>query len=230
MTSLVSVQDVSPTTITAAAVTTAMAAVTSHSPAPLTVILYDGIRGAADFFPFDDLAQLNTGSGDGSASNDLFSLRDLIEDGIDGSQDIMLFSAGCELDDGARNCPIACNDTTHFFGSLETFYNCAALASISYWARNTSFYYINDEAENNASAIMGAGSLATFDDRSVLDLFIGCAQESCDRDGLSVPCDRAIRSLSKDKSSSAEIFAAMANFCPSIEAEINPDIFGPGVS
>ncbi|CAH0019090.1 unnamed protein product [Clonostachys rhizophaga] len=229
MTSLVSVQDVSPTTITAVAVTTAMAAVTSHSPAPLTVILYDGIRGAADFFPFDDLAQLNTGSSDGSASNDLFSLRDLIEDGIDGSQDIMLFSAGCELDDGVRNCPIACNDTTHFFGSLETFYNCAALASISYWARNTSFYYINDEAESNASAIMGAGSLATFDDRSVLDLFIGCAQESCDRDGLSVPCDRAIRSLSKDKSSSPEIFAAMANFCPSIEAEINPDIFGPGV-
>lgn len=207
--------------------TSTTSVVPTQSPAPLNVILFYGTDSTSDFFAFDDLARLNTG-GSSEYSQDSFSFRELIEDGIDGSQDILLFGKGCEIN-GGHDCPAACNDTTVFFGSLETFYNCAALASIAYWTKETGAYYIPEEAEKNASALMGSRSLANFDDRPVLNSFVSCAQESCDRDGLSVSCNASMRALQVNKSSAKEIFDAMATFCPSIEAEINPDIFGPGV-
>lgn len=91
-------------------------------------------------------------------------------------------------------------------------------------------YYISEEAEKNASSIMGAGSLATFEDRFVLESFVGCAREACGGDGLNVPCDGVIESLHVKTSTAKEILDALDTFCPSIQAEINPDIFGPGVS
>lgn len=204
--------------------TSAFLPVATGPPTALTIILRTAISDMNEFFPFDDLANLSP-----SENNDVFSFRGLIEDGIDGSQEILLLETGCQID-GVPDCPRACNDTELFFGSMETFYNCAALASISYWTQESMMYYISEEAERNASAVMGDGTLADFDDEPVLRSFVGCALESCGSDGLSEPCDDNIKSLSQNNSSPEEIFAAMANFCPSIEAEINPDIFGPGVS
>lgn len=193
------------------------------SPTPLTIVLRKAISDMSDFFPFDDLADLSPNN-----DNDAFSFRGLIEDGIDGSQEILLLESGCHVD-GVPNCPKACNDAELFFGSMETFYNCAALASISYWTQDSMMYFISEDAERNASAVMAGATLADFDDGPVLESFVGCALEACRDDGLSVPCDDDIRGLSQENSSPEEIFAAMANFCPEIEAEINPDIFGPGV-
>lgn len=204
--------------------TSAFLPVATGPPTALTILLRNRIDDMTDFFPFDDLANLSP-----SDDNNAFTFRGLIEDGIGGSQEIMLLKSGC-LVDGVPDCSKACNDTELFFGSMETFYNCAALASISYWTQDSMMYFINEEAERNASAVMGDGTLAGFDDGPVLESFVACALESCRDDGLAVPCGDDIGSLSKDNSSAEEIFAAMANFCPAIEAEINPDIFGPGVS
>lgn len=77
---------------------------------------------------------------------------------------------------------------------------------------------------------MGSGTVAEFDGKSVLGSFIACAKESCDNDGLGQPCNRTIFALSTETSTAEEIFAALDSFCPDLAAEINPDIFGPGVS
>lgn len=201
----------------------------SESLQPLTVILDTDSKAAADFFPFRDLASLNTGSSSSDSDSDDFSFRQLIEASVDGGQEILLFSSGCRLPGGETDCTRACNDTTTMFGSLETFYNCAALASISYWSRDDMAYFISDEAERNASSIMGNGTLARFEDRPVMQMFVGCALDSCRNDGLAEPCDETITSLSQD-TGTREVLNAIENFCPAIQAEVNPDIFGPGVS
>lgn len=205
--------------ISLASTTTALLPTASASP--LTVILLSSIEGTSDFFPFHDLATL------GTSVDDAFSFKDLIKAGIDGDQDIALFSTGCQID-GVNDCPRACNDTRSFFGSLETFYNCAALASIAYWTRDVPSYYVSAEAERNASSIMGSSTLAEFNEKPVLDSFVTCARAACESDQLGQPCDQSIKSLSK-QSSAEEVLKAMDTFCPDIAAEINPDIFGPGV-
>ncbi|CAM1504072.1 Fc.00g016630.m01.CDS01 [Cosmosporella sp. VM-42] len=194
----------------------------STSPTPLTIILRSSIDGTSDFYPFDDIAALNGGSDGG------FTFKELFETGIDGGQEIILFESGCQVD-GIADCTRACNDTEIFFGSLETFYNCAALASIAYWTQDAKSYYVSEATEFNASSIMGSGTLAEFDGKPVLNSFIACAKDSCDNDGLSASCDHSIDALSNETSTAREIFDAMDTFCPDLAAEINPDIFGPGV-
>lgn len=194
-------------------------------PMPLTVLLRAKMEGSSDFFPFNDVATLGT-----SSSGDTLSFRDLLEEGFDGrGNEILLFETGCRLDDDTADCTRACADTALFFASLETFYNCAALASISYWIHDRGIYYVGPEAEANASSIMGDGTLAEFDDGPVLNAFVVCAVDSCDLDGLGVPCDGSVTALSTETSSPREILDAIDVFCPDITAEINPDIFGPGV-
>lgn len=202
----------------------------TSSPQPLIVILDPDAKAASNFFPFQDIARLNTEPSSSSASDtDDFSFGQLIEDSIDGGQEVFLFGSGCRLPSGEHDCTRACNDTATFFDSLETFYNCAALASIAYWSRDDMVYYISEEAERNASSIMGSGTLAGFEDRPVMEKFVGCALDACRNDGLAEPCDEAITGLSKD-SGTKQVLDAIESFCPDIKAEVNPDIFGPGVS
>ena len=214
-------------TVQAAVSTSALSFVSSSSslpsasPTPLTIILHSRIDGTSDFYPFDDIAALDGGSDGG------FTFKELFETGIDGGQEIILFESGCQVD-GVADCTRACNDTEIFFGSLETFYNCAALASIAYWTQEAKSYYVSEETEFNASSIMGSGTVAEFDGKPVLKSFIACAKDSCDNDGLSAPCDHSIDALSNE-TSTVDIFNAMDTFCPDLTAEINPDIFGPGV-
>ncbi|TQV92220.1 hypothetical protein IF1G_09292 [Cordyceps javanica] len=214
---------------TAAAATVSSSFSSSSSPAvqpsPLTVLVHAGFDGTSDFFPFHDLAKV------GGYTKDDFTFRDLIQDGIDGGPQVDLYLSGCRVGGGGvPDCPAACNDTALYFGSFETFYNCVALASIAYWTRDVGAYYAGAEAERNASALMGpaGGTLAAFQARPVLESFAACAVDSCVQDQLSVPCDPSVTALSRNSSSGA-IFAAMDNFCPELRAEINPDIFGPGV-
>lgn len=181
----------------------------SISPLPLTIQLRSNIQGTSDFYPFDDIVALNQNS-----DRD-FSFKEL-------------FASGCEVN-GVADCTRACNNTETFFGSLETFYNCVALASVAYWTQDAKTLYVSNETEFNASSIMGSGTLAEFDGRQVLKSFISCAKDSCDHDGLSEPCNKTIDALSIETSTAKEIFDAMDHFCPDLAAEINPDIFGPGV-
>lgn len=196
------------------------------SPSPLTILVHSGFDGTSDFFPFHDLAKV------GGYTKDDFTFKDLIQDGIDGGPQVDLFLSGCHLDDGTKtpDCPAACNDTRLYFGSLETFYNCATLASVAYWTRpDGGAYRVGPEAERNASVLMGGTTLAEFAGRPVVESFAACAVESCAKDQLSAPCDASVTALSRSSSTEA-IFAAMDNFCPELRAEINPDIFGPGAS
>ncbi|OAA71627.1 hypothetical protein ISF_02178 [Cordyceps fumosorosea ARSEF 2679] len=196
----------------------------SAVPSPLTVLVHSSFEGTSDFFPFHDLAKV------GGYTKDDFTFRDLIQDGIDGGPQVDLYLSGCQVrKGGAPDCPTACNDTTLHFGSFETFYNCAALAAIAHWTGDIGTYYLGVEAERNASVLMGSGgTLAGFRARPVLESFAACAVESCTQDQLSAPCDASVMDLSRN-SSSRDIFAAMDKFCPELRAEINPDIFGPGV-
>ncbi|KAJ4170529.1 hypothetical protein NW754_006667 [Fusarium falciforme] len=196
------------------------------TPTPLTILLRSSIDGTSDFFPFLDIAGL--GSGSDSVDSGL-TFKELFETNLDGGQEIILFSSGCQVEDGTSDCTRACNNSDLFFSSLETFYNCAALAAVNYWSQDVKSYYISDETERNASSIMGAGTLAEFDGKPVLKSLITCAQDACENDGLSKPCSRSIDALSYGESSAQEIFDAMDDFCPELAAEINPDIFGPGV-
>ncbi|KAM3502790.1 hypothetical protein MY10362_004605 [Beauveria mimosiformis] len=199
--------------------------VVSPTPSPLTILVRPGFDGTSDFFPFHDLAKV------GGYTKDDLTFRDLIQDGIDGGPQVDLYLSGCRIGRGRGaplDCPTACNDTALYFGSFETFYNCAALAAIAYWTREVGTYYVDAEAERNASALMGNSSLASFQGRPVVESFAACAIESCVEDQLSEPCDASITSLSRN-SSTNDIFAAMDIFCPELRAEINPDIFGPGV-
>ncbi|KAH7324580.1 hypothetical protein B0I35DRAFT_424492 [Stachybotrys elegans] len=199
---------------------TTTSATPTASILPLIITLQSHIDGASDFYPFRDLSSLT--------SDQRFSFRELISDGVDDDQDIVLFRSGC-LVDGQHDCTRACADPALMFSSLESFYNCAALAAVAYWNADQHAYAISDEAERNASTIMGDGSLADFDNRPVLQSFISCAREACADDGLSEPCDRSITSLSNASSTPEQVFFAMEQFCPVLSAEINPDIFGPGV-
>lgn len=204
--------------------TTTTTPVPFASQTPLVVMLRHGLAEAGDFFPFDDVASLDSSNGD------RFSFKDLIEDGVEDDSDVTLFSNGCKLPSGEYDCTIACNKTSLFFSGLETFYNCAALASITYRARQGSNFYISDEAERNVSAIMGDGTIRSFERRPVLENFITCAQSSCSSDALGEPCDKSISRLHHQESTDQEIIAAIDVFCPDMAAEIDPDIFGPGVS
>lgn len=76
-------------------------------------------------------------------------------------------------------------------------------------------YCISDEAERNASSIMGDGTLAQFDDRPVMDLFVGCAPDACRNDGLAVPCSETITSLSLG-TGTKQVLGAVENFCPAV--------------
>ncbi|KAG8409810.1 hypothetical protein J3458_018891 [Metarhizium acridum] len=193
----------------------------TDSPVPIQVFTHPSADDYSVFFPFHDLAALNSGQ------QDLFSFKQLIKNGTEGQHLLLLFTDGCEVD-GKTDCSKACSNESTFFGSLETFYNCIALSSISHWTRETNRYYISEEAERNASGIMGSSSLASFDGRPVLSSFVTCAQEACGADGLHKPCDDSIKTLSREANATV-IFKAMDDFCPDLQAEINPDIFGPGV-
>ncbi|KAF5616326.1 hypothetical protein F52700_13129 [Fusarium sp. NRRL 52700] len=195
------------------------------SSTPLTILIRNSIEGTSDFFPFVDIAGLGSGSDD---VNSGLTFKELFATSLDGSQEITLFSSGCQVD-GRTDCTRACNDSSLFFSSLETFYNCAALAAAAHWTQDAKSYYVSQETERNASAIMGSGTLSEFDGRPVLRSLITCAQDSCDNDGLSKPCNRTIDRLSYDTSTPEEIFEALDEFCPELPAEVNPDIFGPGV-
>ena len=204
------------------ATSSAFSTIPKASQTPLLVMMRGGLSDTGDFFPFDDLATLDSPGGD------KFSFKQLVEEGVEDDQDIQLFSTGCRLPTGETDCTIACNETAMYFAGLETFYNCAALASIAHRTREGSMYYLSDEAERNASDIMGDGSLATFESRPVLDNFVTCAQSSCARDALGVACDPSIGRLNKN-SSDGDILKAFDTFCPELPAEVDPDIFGPGV-
>jgi hypothetical protein len=204
------------------AVSTTITAAATASPLPLSVVVDPNIGGSLDFFPFRDLANV------ANPNDDVFSFKNLIKASIAGDQNVVLFGTGCEID-GVEDCTRACNHTDTFFGSLETFYNCIALASISHWTHDTQSYYITPQTEQNASSVMGSGSLADFDYKPTLDSFITCAQASCGSDLLSVSCDPSIKALSIDHSTADQVFEAMDTFCPDIPANIDPDIFGPGV-
>lgn len=209
----------------AAAASTAASASSAAQPSPLTVLVHKSFDGTSDFFPFHDLAKV------GGFTKDDVTFRALIHDGIDGGPIVDLYLSGCLLPTSPSktpDCAAACNETALYFGSLETFYNCATLASVAYWTKEVGAYYVGEEAERNASVLMGGSKLAEFQGRPVMESFVSCAVESCAKDQLSVPCDASITSLSRD-SSAGDIFAAMDNFCPELRAEINPDIFGPGV-
>ncbi|KAF4980908.1 hypothetical protein FZEAL_3193 [Fusarium zealandicum] len=195
------------------------------SQTPLTISLRSSIEGTSDFFPFLDIAGLGSGSDDVDSG---LTFKELFATNLDGGQEIVLFSSGCQVD-GAADCTRACNRTDLFFNSLETFMNCAALASLKYWTQDSKPYYVSEDTERNASFIMGSGTLAEFDGQPVLRSLIGCAQDACENDGLSKPCNRSIDRLSYETSTAEEIFDAMDEFCPELAAEINPDIFGPGV-
>lgn len=202
--------------------TSSTAAAASAEPSPLTILIHKGFQGTFDFFPFHDLAKV------GGYTKDDFKFKDLIQDSIDGGQVVDLYLSGCRID-GVPDCPAACNETSLYFGSFETFYNCAALASIVYWTEDVGAYYVDAEAERNVSALLGGSSLKSFPGRQVAESFASCALESCAKDQLSEPCNSTITGLTPN-SPTSEIFHAMDDFCPELRAEINPDIFGPGVS
>ncbi|KYK54832.1 hypothetical protein DCS_06793 [Drechmeria coniospora] len=189
---------------------------------PLSIdLVAPRLAGSSNFFPFQDLETLGDGNGY------TFSRQILAEAAAGGNQSMRLFEAGC-LVDGKPDCPRACGNATSMFDSTETFYNCAALASIAYWSREGGHFYVPAEAERNASRIMAGRTLTTFDERPALSLLVTCAQAACGGDGIRTPCNDSIKGLDA-QSKPAQIFAALDTFCPDIAAEINPDIFGPGV-
>ena len=111
-------------------ITASVGAAVNPAIANLSTLVESKIGGTLDFFPFRDLATI------GDPNDDAFSFKDLIQASIDGDQSVLLFSTGCEID-GVEDCTRACNQTETFFGSLETFYNCIALASISHTRRRS---------------------------------------------------------------------------------------------
>ena len=147
--------------------------------------------------------------------------------------EVRLFQTGCRLTGpgpgpapasglvaGARgqpDCPRACSNDSLLFGSLDTFFNCAALSAVAYWARDGRRFSIPGQAERNASFLMGAAgaSLAAFDERPVLASFVACAAEACagGGDGIRAPCSDAVMRLTRD-SPAPDVFDAINSFCP----------------
>ncbi|PHH85853.1 hypothetical protein CDD83_11091 [Cordyceps sp. RAO-2017] len=215
-------------------------------PPPLSVNLFPReLGGVADFFPFHDLELIRSDDDEGFFFH-RYPIVPAAAGSADGPPRIWLFPAGCRLGDGgpgtattnggggsfastaAPDCPRACRKAETLFASPETFYNCAALSSIAYWTREAGAYSLPDEARRNASLVLAGRDLADFDDRAVLSSFVACAQAACGGDAIRKPCDASVKALSPH-SSPPDVLRAIGAFCPQLEVEVNPDIFGPGV-
>ncbi|KAF4126101.1 hypothetical protein GMORB2_1347 [Geosmithia morbida] len=210
-----------------------MAERVSSSPPPLSVIIRRRMGGTiGDFFAFDDLPTILHWRDSGTFGDDVVSFGALIEDGVDGGQQVSLIETGCMVDgDTAADCPRACSDASTMFGDVETFYNCAVLAAIVHWTGEVGRYTVTDEAERNASVVMGGGGvdLADFDQRTVLESIVACEQDACANDELGSPCDASVTGSAVNASNPELVFDSLSGFCPALEAKINDDIFGPGV-
>ncbi|PHH77962.1 hypothetical protein CDD80_7533 [Ophiocordyceps camponoti-rufipedis] len=202
--------------------TTTTAAALMPSPLTIQILANQHLGGVTGFFPFNDLDAISSIDNQG-----LFQKLPIIPS-IDGQLHINLFPDGCRLDDGKADCQKACQIPRFIFGSLDTFYNCAALSSLVYWTRSFHTFYIPDEADVNASALMAGVALSDFDAKPTLASFVTCAEAACAGDGLHRPCSNAVTALSP-KSPPLVVLEAMSSFCPQLPVEINPDIFGPGV-
>ncbi|KAF4585924.1 hypothetical protein GQ602_005229 [Ophiocordyceps camponoti-floridani] len=202
--------------------TTTTAAALSPSPLTVQILANQNLGGVTGFFPFNDLDALSSIDNQG-----LFQKLPIIPT-IDGQLHINLFPDGCRLDDGQADCQKACQAPSSIFGSLDTFYNCAALSSLAYWTQSFHQFYVPDEADFNATALMAGVALTDFDPKHTLASFVTCAAAACAGDGLHRPCSDSVTALTA-RSPPLVILEAMSSFCPQLPVEINPDIFGPGV-
>ncbi|RDA92734.1 hypothetical protein CP533_1425 [Ophiocordyceps camponoti-saundersi (nom. inval.)] len=204
-----------------------MATVPHSMPLTITFVPQNNVGGVTGFFPFNDL------DGIASIQNQGLFQKLPITPAINGNLHISLFPAGCRIQGNkgekvVTDCHRACQDPAIIFGSLETFYNCAALSAVAYWTRSVKVFYVPDEAEHNASSLMGGVPLADFDAKPTLSCFVACAEAACEDDNLHKPCSRSVMTLTP-KSEPLVVLEAMSSFCPQLPVDINPDIFGPGV-
>ncbi|RDA85231.1 hypothetical protein CP532_3266 [Ophiocordyceps camponoti-leonardi (nom. inval.)] len=210
-----------------ATASSASASVLHPIPLSIQLVPQNNVGGVTGFFPFNDLDAI------ASIQNRGLFQRLPITPAINGNLHISLFPAGCQIQakEGGKvetNCHKACQDPASIFGSLETFYNCAALSAVAYWTRSVKVFYIPEEAEHNASQLMAGVPLAKFDAKPTLSRFVSCAEAACEEDNLHRPCSRSVLTLSP-KSEPLVVLEAMSSFCPQLPVDINPDIFGPGV-
>ncbi|RCI13118.1 hypothetical protein L249_0052 [Ophiocordyceps polyrhachis-furcata BCC 54312] len=207
--------------------TTSASAVNHPIPLSIQLVPQNNVEGVTGFFPFNDLDDI------ASIQNRGLFQRLPITPAINGNLHISLFPAGCRIqaNNGGQvetDCHRACQDPATIFGSLETFYNCAALSAVVYWTSSVNVFYVPEEAERNASLLMAGVPLADFDAKPTLSCFVSCAEAACENDNLRMPCSHSVMTLTP-KSEPLVVLEAMSSFCPQLPVDINPDIFGPGV-
>ncbi|PFH57638.1 hypothetical protein XA68_14763 [Ophiocordyceps unilateralis] len=205
------------------------AAASATTALSIELLAEDKMGGVTGFFPFNDMEDISS-----IESQGLFQKLPIVPD-QQGRLRISLFPAGCRLHHhhhhgrrGEADCQKACADARLIFGSVDNFYNCAALASLAYWTRSQNRYHVPLEAERNVSVLMAGLPLAHFDAMPTLASFISCAEAACGGDGLHKPCSAEVKALTP-RSPPLVVLEAMGSFCPQLPVEINPDIFGPGV-
>lgn len=128
-----------------------------------------------------------------------------------------------------------CFSTCHEPSTLFLPFNlepCMKLATIALLIGNGTIEMTEPDPTNSAIESLGIGDLTTWDGAKILTDVVQCVVSSCDNTSIGT-CPSSVRGLSDttvDAESLQDMSQGLQHFCDGVNAKLNPDIAGPGVS
>lgn len=128
-----------------------------------------------------------------------------------------------------------CFSTCHEPSTLFLPFNlepCMKLATIAVLIGNGTLEMTKSDATNSAVQSLGIGDLTTWNGTKILTDVVQCVVSSCDDTSIGA-CPPPVRGLSDITvigENLQEISQRLDQFCDRVDAKLNPDIAGPGVS
>ncbi|KAL2690168.1 hypothetical protein Neosp_004236 [[Neocosmospora] mangrovei] len=151
----------------------------------------------------------------------------------DSMPQILLLPDVCgDVSSSTTNCSDLCSRPSDLFGSWETLWHCLSLASLS--IAGTSFSGLNESSHELIDAALRNFSIANaadFPGEIVLNSTFECAFASCKADEGECKMKDLNSSYIVDGHVQLNVLHELAiKLCEGVEAEIDADIAGPGVS
>lgn len=128
-----------------------------------------------------------------------------------------------------------CFSTCHEKSTLFLPFNlepCMKLATIAVLIGNGTLEMTESDATNSAVQSLGIGDLATWNGNKILTDVVQCVVSSCDDTsiGTCTPPVKGLSDITVNAENLQEISQRLDQYCDRVDAKLNPDIAGPGVS